>query len=282
MYVVYNHGFDAYLTTKGWKNEVSLKNKNKNYNLIVISKDANIQDIKDYIQLNASTITRGLVLIDTQTLLTSPPKKTLNFTNKEILVMKQYIPKIVEKLILNKAEKIKSTQFFKNNILATDPINQEPIVTDKNKKKKLRNLDDLNRIKKELKFNNDFIDDTIAMTKNVNDMYNLCKEISIYYPTILHEIDAQTQDQLHYVEFHKLNVFKAYKLSVKLHNLRIKRRIIKDKLNTANWLLANLDEDDVSKLNQVAFKLEKLGERRYFIRDPKSFERNQMKKAEIE
>lgn len=294
MYVLFNHGFDAYLTTKGWKTEFTLKNKNRKHKLIIITKDAQIQKIKDYIKVNSKFLTRGVALIDVETLAKELPQKTIKFSNDEERLMKKNVQQIVQSMIICNAQKVNSCQIFNNQIpkiinitqeqpTQAPPIKEQPTQAPpiKNKKIKTQNMEDLARIKKELRFNKVFIDETIEMTKRVNQIYEMSKEISIYYPKILSEIDGQIQDELHYVEFNKLNMFKAHKVTRKLHKLRIKRRNLKDKIDTANWVLGALNDVCVGELNHVAFKLDELGERRYFIRDPKSFKRNSEKKAEI-
>lgn len=281
MYVVYNQGLGAYLTLFGWKTQAELQRSV--YNLIIINEKSDLNKIIQRLDVKyAKTISKGSSLIDVSSFKTDFPTSRLFFSKSQNVTIKNGARRLVEVLIELKAVTISSEKYFP---LDTKVILESNITTNNtnfSKNSKKQNVEDLARVKKELRFNNVYIDETLDMTKRLNQIYEQSKEISLYYPKILSEIDGQIQDELHYVEFNKLNIFKAHKLAKKLHKLRIKRRNIKDKINTANWLLGALDDERVGLINNVAFKLDELGDRRYYIRDPKSFKRNIKKKAEIE
>lgn len=278
MYILYNNGIDAYLTNKGWKTYTALLNKNKNYQLIIV-KNANpkLQEIKNCLEKNSKTIAKGVILINVVDITDDFPKMTVDFSNQVRHVLKSGASALVSLLMQCECLKIKSTIIFPRNQIngkvapeLLEKQAKEEVTTKKAMKSGLT-LEDLNRVKSQIKYNNDFINDTITMTRSVNSVYKQATEISIYYKIILQEIDGQIQDELHFVEFNRLGVFRSKKFTKNLNKLRNKRRYIKDQLNTANMLLKSLSNDEVEKLNEVAIKLDKLNSRRYLIRSPKNF-----------
>lgn len=285
MYVVYNQGLGAYLTMLGWKTQPELERNI--HNLIAITEKSDLNKIIQRLDVKyVKSISKGCALIDVATFKTTFPTPKLSFTKPQNNTIKNGAVRLVEVLIELKATTINSNEYFPTKTLPNTNTNPNPNTTPNkktsNKQNHKQNIEDLARIKKELRFNNEYINQTKVITKMVNNIYEQSKEISIYYPKILREIDGQIQDELHYVEFHKLNIFKAHKLSKKLHKLRIKRRNIKDKISTANWFLDAINDLTIEELNNLAFRIEKLNDRRYYIRDPKSFKHNVIKKAEIE
>ncbi len=105
------------------------------------------------------------------------------------------------------------------------------------------------------------------MDKVFQDM----EDILVNYGQVLRDLDAQIEDELHFVEFADVDASRCVKSYKRLQELRVKRRCVKDSMQLADLLVKNLGTDLAKRLNHVSDKINHLDERMYTLRVPEEF-----------
>lgn len=133
---------------------------------------------------------------------------------------------------------------LKAEIYIDDTIHQikQPIMTQK--KVKVTTQREINSTS--YKNIQSFIDLVLTTEEKKNE---LSAELSKY--------DAEINDILHAAEFYTLNAAQGYKIYKQLHNVRIKRRQVKDEIAMINLLSSAVDKTKVQNLQASIKSIEK-------------------------
>lgn len=117
---------------------------------------------------------------------------------------------------------------------------------------------------------NSFVEKLHFSATSMKELYSESREILADYEAILIDIESQLEDELHFIEFNVLNAEESVKFSWKLHELRKKRRYLKDAIYAAN--LFNQTFLSMNCFEHLSSKLEGLSHRNYHLRSPEHFE----------
>lgn len=117
----------------------------------------------------------------------------------------------------------------------------------------------------------EFAKEITTMTTMFQRVFSHAEEITLYYDTLLKEIEQQIEDELHFVEFSAVNVEVSVITFQKLQDLRLKRRCVKDSIVIANLLLKTNLSEGVSKLQKVAERISDMDDRSYLVKQPDEF-----------
>lgn len=97
------------------------------------------------------------------------------------------------------------------------------------------------------------------------------EDICLNYGEILRDLDAQIEDELHYIEFFDLDASRCVKAYKRLQELRVKRRCIKDSMQLADLFVKQLGTDLPQRLNHVSDRINHWDKRIYTVRVPEEF-----------
>ncbi len=102
-------------------------------------------------------------------------------------------------------------------------------------------------------------------------IYQDIDDIFRSYGDILHHIDSQIEDELHFIEFSTVSASQCIHSYRHLQELRVKRRCIKDSIQLAELLAQNLGTDLPQRLSHVSEKIQQWDQRSYMLRVPEEF-----------
>lgn len=263
---IYNEGLDAVLTTKGWIKFSSIGDDS--YLLIAFTNDSDIENIKaNVIGKYTSTITRSTIIISEDVLLNGRIRPT-TLMEKHITILHSCVNQLIQILITKNAQKVNASRITSYNETQHEakPIEHHKIPATG------QDSDGVLRIKNVLCNDmNDFVEESLIFLKKSEEIYSKSIKILSNYDEMLSEVELQINDELHYIEFNKLDESSALEFANNLHKLRNERRKLKDGLFTANLMIKQFDEDKIEKLNLIQSKLEHLSDRSYVVRSPENF-----------
>lgn len=118
---------------------------------------------------------------------------------------------------------------------------------------------------------NPFLEKSIDLCEKMEQVYEEAEKVSLTYHSLLLDIDAQIQDELHYIEFNSLTPEELLTFSLHLQELRIKRRMVKDSLYIAELLQRPPYQKLPNHFSEIASKLEHLKHRSYVLKSPNNY-----------
>lgn len=274
MYYIYNQGLDAVLTTKGWIEFSEIGDDS--YLLLAFTNDDDIDEVKtNVLDKYTSTITRSTVILNEDMLL-NKRLKPIVLGERDKLILNSCVQQLIQILIAKNGKKVNVSRIFSsttNEIQVKTNAQALAQVLSQVKVEALElNTDEILRIKNEFHYEtNDFVEESLMLLKKSEEIYRKSQEILSSYDEILNEVESQISDELHYIEFNRLDATSALEFSNNLHELRNKRRTLKDCLFTANLMVKQFDDEKIERLNHIQSKLEHLGDRSYIVRSPENF-----------
>lgn len=105
----------------------------------------------------------------------------------------------------------------------------------------------------------------------ITHVYQNIEEICLNYGEILRSLDAQIEDELHFIEFFDVDASRCVKSYKRLQELRVKRRCVKDSMQLADLFMKQLGTDLPKKLHHVSEKIDHWDKRHYSVRVPDEF-----------
>ncbi|MFI3254616.1 MAG: hypothetical protein R3Y63_09810 [Eubacteriales bacterium] len=114
--------------------------------------------------------------------------------------------------------------------------------------------------------------DIVQISQLLSDVFENIEEIALHYGGLLRDVDAQIEDQLHFIEFFDLDANRCVTAYKRLQELRVKRRCIKDSMQLADLLVKQLGNDFPQRLHHISKKITHWDERTYAVRVPDEFQ----------
>lgn len=128
-----------------------------------------------------------------------------------------------------------------------------------------------------LKSSHDF--DGYKMTQEMKEAFQVLEhlfqdveDVFMNYAEILHNLEAQIEDELHFIEFADVDAGRCVKSYKRLQELRVKRRCMKDSMQLADLLVKNLGMDFPQRLQHISKKIQHWNQRTYTLRVPDEFQ----------
>lgn len=113
--------------------------------------------------------------------------------------------------------------------------------------------------------------DVREISHMIAQVFDNVEDICMNYGEILRNLDAQIEDELHFIEFFDVDASRCVKAYKRLQELRVKRRCVKDSMQLADLFVKQLGTDLPQRLSHISEKIEHWDKRNYTVRVPDEF-----------
>lgn len=305
MYYFFNRGLDAVLTTKGWVEIDQLSTTPAS--LLGFEKKQNPPSVlQGLVAKCGKKYTKHTALLKEASLANNRPVPIAVQATQKKMLLDHWQPLV--QYLLNSKENVQKTDSKRLFPLKTPPkvvpstveppiftpppapINlappptpvQQPVTPKETpplpfpQERQIEHLIDEETIlalKSNLKVENyELSKNILSATASLTRIYQQTEEISTYYKVLLQRLDAQIEDELHYIEFTPLDPVSSDKIVRHLQDLRLKRRFIKDSIYMASMLTKGNGKEFTQQLTQISEKIQQLDQRKYLVRAPDDFQ----------
>lgn len=271
MYYFYNRGLGAILTTQGWI--TWNKFSEKPYLLLALSPKENPPQVQKDLSAHFKKGHAKHLSILNQSKIANKQVTAVAIQPVESSFLTGQGPQLVAYIIKHfKTQQITSQTFFPLSNMTLPPTNPEPSPPPEPPQNLELDEEKYLTLKSSLSVETyQLPQQLLSAATSLSEILQQIQDISTYYPQLLKDIDAQIEDELHYLEFTTIPPEESAQLLARLQNLRIKRRYLKDSIYIANLLPSERLASFAKNLNGVSQKIKSLDKREYQVRAPEDF-----------
>lgn len=268
MYFFYNRTVCGFLTTKGWMPKEQICSST--FRLLGFQDDKKARQVaRQVYEKYGKTTAMNTVILKKDNLLKNKVSKIALNKKEEQIIRNGFAP-LIQFLIRNQALQISSAKFFPSTKQVEKSSNKSKSPKNVASQEEPPKNSEKTRIYTELMGDsNVFLERLSHFSHEIEYLEKQSKEIMLHYEILLNEVESQIEDELHFVEFHKLENDESIKFTENLHNLRIKRRSLKDSLYGAS--LFSQSPFNLKHFKEISEKLNSLETRSYKLRSPDNF-----------